>query len=304
MPCVHPIHGFRAPGGQVRHSRAGAWEDRPQTISCGQCIECLLTRSRHAAARIVHESQLHDENAFLTLTLEDKHLGDFQSLDVRHWQLFAHRLRKAMAPQKLRFYTAGEYSDWPRRRPHYHSCVNIDFHWDRVFFKDTDQGHKIYTSKTLDDLWKLGKCFIAQTTFESAAYTARYMMKKITGPNAEHFYKNVNKTTGEIWNVIPEFTTQSRRPGLGKHWIDKFYPEVYGNRDHLRDEIVINGRKMRPPKYYDQQLEKIDPYHFKLIKAKRIKAALDHQDDNTTERLIVKEKCAFAKFSQLQRTLE
>lgn len=210
-----------------------------------------------------------------------------------------------MAPQKLRFYHAGEYSDFPKRRPHYHACVlGLDFSKDRILDQETKEGFSLYTSKTLDDLWKLGHCWIGDISFESAAYVARYMMKKITGPNSELYYKHLDKRTGEVVNLKPEYTTQSRRPGLAKKWIEKYWPEVYGNRKHLKDYIVINGRKMRPPKYYDNYLETIDPYHLKLIKAKRIKESLKHEADNTPDRLAAKERCALAQFKQLVRGLE
>lgn len=285
-------------------SRAGAWVDRPITIACGQCIACLLQRSRENAARILHESTLHEENSFLTLTLADENLPNFQSLDVKHWQSFAHRLRKRMAPEKLRFFHAGEYSDYPKRRPHYHAIVNLDWHWDRTLFKETDQGHNIYTSPSLDELWKLGKCFIGDVSFSSAAYVARYMMKKITGPNAADHYNHLDIYTGECVKIKPEYTTQSRRPGLGKKWIDKYYKEVYGNLNNPKDEIIINGRKLRPPKYYDHQLKLIDPELYKLTKSRRITHAEKYEDDNTPDRLAVKEKVKLARFSKMVRSLE
>lgn len=289
----------------MKHSRAGAWIDRPQTISCGQCINCLLERSRHFAGRIVHEAQLHEANSFLTLTLSDSNLGVNLSLDIKHWQNFAHRLRKEIAPKKLRFYHCGEYSDPPKMRPHYHACImGLDWSKDREIYKTTDQGHTLYTSEKLDATWKLGKCWIGDLTFESAAYVARYMMKKITGPNAQLHYKHIDKTTGEIRNLKPEYTTSCRNPGIGHAWINKFYPEVYGNKEFPKDYIVINGRKQRPSKYYDDQLERIDPDLLKHIKAKRIREANKHTDDNTTERLIVKEQCAMARFNFMQRELQ
>lgn len=210
-----------------------------------------------------------------------------------------------MLPQKLRFYHAGEYSDPPRKRPHYHAIImGLDWHWDRVLYKETDQGHNIYTSQSLDRTWELGKCFIGDVTFESAAYVARYMMKKITGPNATDHYNHLDIVTGECVKIKPEYTTQSRRPGLGNSWIKKYYKEVYGNKEYLKDEIVINGRKQRPPKYYDEQLIKIDPEHFKLIKARRISRANNHETDNTPERLAAKERCALAQFATQVRSLE
>lgn len=305
MSCLHPIHGYRAPGGQVKHSRVGAWEDRPQTISCGNCINCLLERSRHHAARILHTSQFYEQNSFITLTLKDEHLGDKLSLDVKHWQAFAHRLRKKIRPQRLRFYHAGEYSPYPKRRPHYHACIlGLDWSADREVSTKTEQGFDLYTSEALDKMWRLGKCWIGDLSFESAAYVARYCTSKITGPNQHLHYHHLDKSTGEIVDLKPEYTTQSRRPALGKQWIYKYWPEVYGNEKFPNDYIVVNGRKMRPPRYYDDQLKKINPALWKIIKANRLKEALKHEDDNTPERLAAKEACALAQFGTLVRSLE
>lgn len=189
-------------------------------------------------------------------------------------------------------------------RPHYHACImGLDWSKDRELYKTTDQGHALYTSEKLDSTWKLGKCWIGDLSFESAAYVARYMMKKITGPKAEHHYNHIDVNTGEIVNLKPEYTTQCRNPGIGQAWINKFYPEVYGNHDFPRDYLVINGRKMRPPRYYDDQLELIDHDLLMRVKAKRITEANKPRNDDRAEhdRLYVKEQISLARFNMMIR---
>ena len=61
-------------------------------------------------------------------------------------------------------------------------------------------------------LWTLGNCEIGELTFESAAYVARYIMKKINGPMAKEHYKRYDPTTGEIYWITPEFNLMSREP--------------------------------------------------------------------------------------------
>ena len=57
----------------------------------------------------------------------------------------------------------------------------------------------MYRSPRLEKLWTLGNCEIGELTFESAAYVARYIMKKINGPMAKEHYKRYDPTTGEIY---------------------------------------------------------------------------------------------------------
>ena len=96
---------------------------------------------------------------------------------------------------------------------------------------------RLYTSAILNELWSFGFSTIGDVTFESAAYVARYVMKKITGDKAESHYQG----------RVPEYTTMSRRPGIGKPWFEKFGSDVYP-----ADEVVIRGGIVcQPPKYYD-----------------------------------------------------
>jgi hypothetical protein len=74
----------------------------------------------------------------------------------------------------------------------------------------------VYKSDTLDELWGQGITEIGNVTFDSAAYVARYIMKKVTGPMAEEHYEVLQEETGEIGEREPEYTTMSRRPGIGR----------------------------------------------------------------------------------------
>lgn len=114
---------------------------------------------------------------------------------------------------------------------------------------------------TLDRLWSKGSTVIGDLTFESAAYTARYCMKKITGDQAESHYEHVDKQTGECTQLKPEYTTMSRRPGIGKPWLDKFLSDVYPS-----DEVISRGYPAQPPTFYDSQYELEHPEFMKQIK--------------------------------------
>ena len=62
------------------------------------------------------------------------------------------RLRKRIG-SKVRFYAGGEYGEQGTIRPHFHACLfGYDFP-DKVFYKNTSSGERIYTSKLLESLW-------------------------------------------------------------------------------------------------------------------------------------------------------
>lgn len=237
---------------------------------------------------------MHEQNSFITLTYDQDHLPESRSLDVKHWQLFAKRLRKSHG--KFRFYHCGEYGE-VTSRPHYHAVIfGLDFSHDRKLLKLTKDGHPLYTSPSLDKAWGKGYCNIGEMTMESAAYVARYCMKKVTGKIAEHYYERIDPETGEVFNLKPPYTTMSRKPGIGGTWFEKYEPDVYP-----RDEVIINAQKSRPPSYYDRQLDKSDPDLLQQIKKQREKDAELFTRDNTPKRLAVKESIIMKRINKLKR---
>lgn len=284
-------------------SPSAGFADLPVEVPCGQCIGCRLERSRQWAMRCMHEASLYDSNVFLTLTYDDYHLPSDLSLKVDDFQRFMKRLRKARDGQRIRFFHCGEYGAI-HRRPHYHALIfNCDFP-DKETADMVGSAHPLYISSELMTLWPLGNSWIGSVTFDSAAYVARYCVDKVTGEKAEEVnpvtglrhYELYDSTTGEIYELKPEYVTMSRRPGIGKDWFKKFGSDCYP-----KDEIHVNGQAMRPPKFYDTQFELQDARALELIKRKRIQAAGKFKQDQTRERLDVREAVASAKlrtFSQ------
>lgn len=243
---------------------------------------CRLERSRQWAVRCTHEAQMHDANSFLTLTYSPENYPPGHSISIRTWQLFAKKLRKKCGP--FRFYMCGEYGD-KTERPHYHALIfGLDFFKDRKPYKKS-RGHQLYTSDLLDSVWSLGACYIGEVTYESAAYVARYIMKKQTGKDSRDFYQRTDKLTGEVFTLAPPFTSMSRMPGIGEPWLKKYQTDVYPS-----DEVIINGKKVRPPKYYDRILEVSDPAALKILKRRREAAGKKHADNNTPQRLADREE--------------
>jgi len=297
MACYQPLCGYRTPGGSVTFDRSAGYSDVRVTVSCGQCCGCRLERSRQWAVRCMHEAQMHEENCFITLTYDDEHMPPAGSLDLVDWQNFAKRLRRKLGP--FRFYHCGEYGDLTGR-PHYHAAVfGQDFSGDRRPFREI-RGNQTWISKQLVELWGKGEnCVIGELTFQSAAYVARYIMKKMTGERALEHYgtEAIDFATGEVIRLKPEYTTMSRRPGIGKAWYDKFKGDVYPD-----DFVITNkGQKARPPAYYDYQFELEDPAALAALKAKRVAKGRRHRNNNTPDRLAVREICQMAKTRTLRR---
>jgi hypothetical protein len=245
----------------------------------------------------MHEASLHHQNSFITLTYNNEHLPPDGSLNVKHFQKFMKRLRKSH-DGIIRYYHCGEYGD-ALGRPHYHACLfGFDFP-DRYLWTVTAQGERLYRSPTLEVLWPYGISSIGNVTFRSAAYVARYIMKKRLGPSAAEYYEKIDPETGEIIQLKPEYTTMSRRPGLAAGWFDKYKTDVYPD-----DFVIMNGKKFRPPRFYDYQLEQRDPELLDKIKKIRKASGRKHADNNTPDRLAVRETIQQARLDKLKRSLE
>lgn len=269
------------------------WSDRPLDLACGQCIGCRVERSRQWALRCVHEASLHARSSFVTLTYDQANLPSDGSVNVKHWQDFAKRLRKAVGP--FRFFHVGEYGD-ESFRPHYHALLfGVGFDADRVPYR-SNGGAALFRSPLLERTWGMGLCPIGDVSFQSAAYVARYCLKKVTGGLASVRYRRVDAETGEEFFVRPEYVTMSRRPGIGAGWFEKFGSDVYPD-----DEVVHDGKRFRPPKFYDGLLERESPEVLESVRDKRARAVAARKADLSYERLRAKEQIALSRVSRLKR---
>lgn len=295
MTCYHPLLAYKSEG-KVVFNKPFAFA-KGFNLPCGQCIGCRLNYSRQWAIRIVHEAQMHDKNCFITLTFDQAHLESRTnplSLDVTEFQRFMKRLRKRYG-KNIRFFHCGEYGD-KNKRPHYHAIIfGMDFE-DKVLWSNRD-GNKLYTSEQLEQLWPYGFSTIGDVTFQSAAYVARYIMKKHKGEGSEDHYTRWCPLTGEGTTVEPEYCTMSRRPGIGYDWLQEYKADVYPN-----DYIVINEHKVKPPRYYDSLLTEQE---LKEVKAKRIEDSPETITEygESMDRLWVSEEIKLKKLELLIRNL-
>lgn len=284
MPCYKPVLALvkRCPNGgkaKVTFPKSLPSGDtskygQPTPLPCGQCVGCRLERSRQWAIRLMKELRLHERSSFLTLTYDDANLNYTKwgkpTLVLDDIQLFLKRLRKELYPHRIRYFQCGEYGD-ENMRPHHHMILfGEDFCKDRERIEDTRTGFAQYTSPTLTRLWGKGRCTISEVSFESAAYVARYCLKKISGPGSSFILRGAK----------PEFVTMSRNPGIASAYFEEFVDEIYSH-----DEVIPSpGRPPSlPPKYFDRLLERGDPALYAEIKKNRTEGLDFWTDEDSTD---------------------
>ncbi|WNK14301.1 MAG: replication initiator protein [Microvirus sp.] len=299
MACFAPLRAWVCTDGSIVFVELKRSDTvRRLDLPCGQCVGCRLERSRQWAMRCVHEASLYERNCFVTLTYDDEHLPSGSTLVYRDFQLFMKRLRKEfprMPDDGIRFFMCGEYGE-DTQRPHYHVCLfNFDFD-DRLYFKLSGAGKKLYRSAMLERLWPLGYAGIGTLNFESAAYCARYILKKVTGDLAGAHYCNVDVDTGVCSWREPEFCHMSLKPGIGKRWLDAFESDVFPD-----GECVVRGVACKSPRYYDLKWSKLNEEGYDWLKFQRELLARTKYDDNTDGRLAVKARVAQARLALYKR---
>lgn len=258
---------------------AGSSSRRP--VRCGQCRGCRLEYSRQWAVRIMHEASMHEQNVFVTLTYKE----DPHSLRYGDYQMFMRRLRKARG--YARFFCCGEYGE-ENGRPHFHAVLfGVGFH-DGQYIGKSESGCKLYRSESLSELWKLGHASYGTVTFESAAYCARYVFKKITGDGAVAHYGD----------KVPEFARMSLRPGIGARWLNKFWTDVFPGGKVVSRDFVSNA-----PRYYRKKFAERFPEEARRISLAQQEVMLEKIEDNLPQRLEAKLAVTNARLSMLKRKL-
>lgn len=289
-PMVMDLSTERTNSGKLKYKFAmslDAWLDihhsMPDSIfhkivPCKQCIECRLSYARSWALRLMLEKESYDDDScyFLTLTYSPDKISTIQrfypdpdtgeampslSLNKSDFQGFMKRLRRRLdysSGDKIRFYAAGEYGE-STHRPHYH-CIIFGLKIpDLRFYKKSALGHIYYNSEWLNEIWGFGYVVVGRVTMDSAGYVARYVTKKYTG-DYKQFY--------EIFNIDPEFSLCSRRPGIAREYYEQHKDEIY-QFDRVNLSAAERGYSFKPPPYYDRLFEDSDPILMESIKASR-----------------------------------
>lgn len=288
MSCLHPITAYYAKERNPSGKRSLVFDKRAShsgikvEIACQQCIPCRIQRAAAGAIRCYHESKMHEVSSFVTLTYSDKNLPEDGGLVHRDFQLFMKRLR-ARSSFKMKMVMCGEYGE-RTNRPHYHALLfGCDFS-DRRFFRKTGIGHNLDTSQFLEETWGLGHATVGDVTYESSRYVCGYVLKKVLGPSAADHYMG-RRPDYIIWGN-----------GIGKEWF-----QIYGSAAYNHDFIVVDGKRMKIPRYYDTKFEIVDTKRFEVVKRERVRKAKAREPDLANRRSWTREQVAKARLARFRR---
>jgi len=233
-------------------------------------------------------------------------LTKFPTTVKRDIQLFNKRLREYFEGKKIRFYISAEYGP-STLRPHYHG---VYFGLSLSDFHDLElQGfnvHKqpLYKSEMLAKIWKNGFVTIANVSWQSCAYVARYSLKKLGS----------EKGFAESRGVLPEWSLSSRRPGIGGFFhVD--HPDVLDNPNDkifLTDSFGVSPvGSINLPAYNFEKLADLNPSLYKEIKEQRKRSMNDRffmeylkQDKDEVTYLEDKERLHESSVKSLARYVE
>lgn len=284
LKIVFPKPGYKDPP-QEHLDNTGI---KKLKIPCGNCLGCRLEYSRQWAIRCFFEAKQWSHNYFVTLTYDpefvpfvphyvvDTDTGEVNDSMVMtlvpdHLQSFIKRLRRNFEYEYghvgLRFFACGEYGPL-NSRPHYHLLL-FNCPLDDLVQERYSDGYAYYRSPFIEKAWsvkidgkrcQIGYVSVTDFSFETAAYVARYMLKKHKGKDSKFYEEN---------GLYPEFTRCSRKPGIAYQYFADNKEKIY----EFDEVFIVNGKgtalKCNPPKYYDRLFDIDNPDEMAIIKDKR-----------------------------------
>lgn len=237
MPCLNPVQT----------------PDMKHYWPCGRCKACLEKYASDWTQRMLDEyNSVGRIGVMLTLTYDNDHLPPDGNLHKDDFQRFMKRLRKQIAPQKVRYFMCGEYGG-KFGRPHFHAVL---FGWcppdiKRVGYKD------YYKSRFIERLWPNGfVSLILDLNERTLKYNAKYLNKLKSN-----------------WKDVPPYTAMSRKPGLGAACVT---PEML-----LTGMRYINGKPFPVPRFYLDRLDQAG-YNTNVLRKARSAFLSESQPEGPT----------------------
>lgn len=199
-------------------------------LPCRKCDECKMKYATDWAIRCAHEFHVRKKGCFITLTIDDLLVNNFNSeKNLKRYCKrcvkgnryisypinytlckgllldFLKRLRDNLYKRyniSIRYFGCGEYG-CENERPHYHILIfGYDFP-DHVQVDVSKKGVPIYHSDELHSFWDFGMVTVQELNTRACFYTAKYCLKKLTFSNDQDFIEN-------YYGREPEFLVMSR----------------------------------------------------------------------------------------------
>ena len=256
-----------------------------QIIPCGKCIGCRLEYSRDWATKGLYEAEMHKDNWFLTITYDEEHLpaaenmidpktgaelgqNPYGTLKNQDFTLFLKKLRNHYERNKnhvgIRYMGCGEYGD-QGHRPHYHAIMfNLPIDIQDLKFHEYNENYEtLWRCTELEKIWGKGMIVAAEVNWNTCAYVARYVTKKVGLPTDKEHYKCLG--------IEPEFFRMSRKPGIGREYYELNKDNIYKTDKLIIQKYGGGTLKIRPPKYYDKLYDIEYPEKMEKIKKERKK---------------------------------
>lgn len=258
--CYNPIY-FNVDRSSLL-SDLFAPEQRFISIPCGKCDECRVSRSREWSIKCMCEFLSRSPKQrvdcwFITLTYDDEHNPFI--LQKRDLQLFFKRLRKRFNTCKIKYFAVGEYGS-KTYRPHYHFLIYGLPIPDLHILKFNKFDDILYTSETINKVWGNGHIVIGDLTLKSAAYTARYCLKKSgttdvfqlvsKGFGKEYFLENMDDI---ISNGCVSLMSDGRiiKCSIPKYFL-KLYRKYVGDTEYIKFLLHQNKKHSQYVKSLDK----------------------------------------------------
>lgn len=210
---------------------------------CGQCLHCRINKAREWTHRLLLEQMVHPSSCFVTLTYDDEHLPDDNSVSKVELQKFLKRLRRKTYAgydfTKIRYFGVGEYGE-KTQRPHYHVALfGID---------DTDE-------PAICESWSDGQgnakgfAHVGEVNSDSARYITGYVVKKL------------NKRNPKLGDREPEFMLCSKQKGgIGIGAVDQIAEKLRSNKyfnpekQRIIREVAYGRKSMPLGRYLTEKL--------------------------------------------------
>lgn len=171
------------------------------------------------------------------------------------------RWKRGSLLDSIRYYCCGEYGS-EKFRPHYHGIfwnLVLDPEKDLILDRVTKEGFPLYRCPRIERIWPFGFVYVCNVTWQTCAYVARYVQKK---------WHWKYRSTYDFFNIEPEFSTMSRRNGLGYEWFQDHTEEAY--KSYIITVSSSEGSlRFKPPGYFDDLYDGLDPTRMAEIKENR-----------------------------------